>query len=137
MQTELIFITQNFIHVYPYSHNLQVVTQAVRVTGLSHLNHLSRRGHTGYFGINTGLVYFYKICLAHPNVRLFITHGGLLSTQETVDCGLPLVDIPIHADQLYSVARIVSLAIGIHLDYENITAASVTWALNEVLNNKR
>jgi UDP:flavonoid glycosyltransferase YjiC (YdhE family) len=70
-------------------------------------------------------------------VRLFITHGGLLSTQEAIDRGVPLVGIPIHADQRYNLARIVTLGIGIQLDYQNITASSVTWALNEVLNNKR
>ena len=75
--------------------------------------------------------------LAHPNVRLFITHGGLLSTQEAIHRGVPLVGIPIFADQHYNLARIVSAGIGIKLDYENITTESVTWALNEVLNNQR
>ena len=74
---------------------------------------------------------------AHPNVRLFITHCGLLSTQEAVDRGVPVFGIPIHADQRYNLARIVSLVIGIKLDYENITTESVTWALNEVQNNQR
>jgi len=75
--------------------------------------------------------------LAHPNVRLFITHGGLLSTQEAIHRGVPLVGIPIFADQHYNLARTVSLSIGIRLDYENITTESVTWALNEVLKNQR
>jgi len=74
---------------------------------------------------------------AHPNIRLFITHCGLLSTQEAVDRGVPLVGIPIHADQRYNLARMVSLGVGIQLDYENITTESVTWALNEGLNNSR
>jgi len=75
--------------------------------------------------------------LAHPNIRLFITHCGLLSTQEAVDRGVPLIGIPIHADQHYNLARMVSLGVGIQLDYENITTESVTWALNEGLNNPR
>jgi glucuronosyltransferase len=75
--------------------------------------------------------------LAHPNVRLFITHGGLLSTQEAIHRGVPLVGIPIYGDQRVNVARIASFGIGIQLDYENITTCSVMWALNEVLNNHR
>jgi len=75
--------------------------------------------------------------LAHPNVRLFITHGGLLSTQEAIHRGVPLFGIPIYGDQYYNLARIVSFGIGIRLDYDNITTESVTWALNEVLNNQR
>ncbi|GFG31351.1 hypothetical protein Cfor_12920 [Coptotermes formosanus] len=74
--------------------------------------------------------------LAHPNVRLFITQGGLLSTQEAIDRGVPIVGIPIHADQRYNLARVVSFGIGIQLDFENITTESVMWALNEVLNNQ-
>jgi glucuronosyltransferase len=70
-------------------------------------------------------------------VRLFITHGGLLSTQEAINSGVPVVGIPIFADQRSNVARIVSFAIGIRLDYKNITTESVMWALKEVLNNPR
>ena len=70
-------------------------------------------------------------------MRLFITHGGLLSTQEAVHRGVPLVGIPIYGDQRVNLARIVFSGIGIRLDYENITTESVTWALNEVLNNQR
>ena len=69
-------------------------------------------------------------------MRLFITHGGLLSTQEAIDRGVPIVGIPIYADQRLNMARIMSFGIGIQLDYENITSESVMWAVNEVLNNK-
>ena len=77
------------------------------------------------------------LALAHPNVRLFIEHCGLLSTQEAIHCGLPLVGIPIYGDQRVNVARIVCYGIGIRLYYENITTKFVMWALNEVLNNQR
>jgi len=70
-------------------------------------------------------------------VRLFVTHGGLLSTQEAIHRGVPLVGIPIYGDQRQNLAKIISSGIGIWLDYENITTESVTWALNEVLDNER
>jgi len=70
-------------------------------------------------------------------VPLFITHGGLLSTQEAIHRGLPLVAIPVYGDQYYNLTRIVSFGVGIRLDYENITTESVKWALNEVLSNQR
>lgn len=38
--------------------------------------------------------------LAHPNVKVFITHGGLMSTQEGVYRGVPFFGIPIYADQV-------------------------------------
>ena len=70
-------------------------------------------------------------------MRLFVTHGGLLSTQEAIHRGVPLVGIPIYGDQRQNLAKIISSGIGIWLDYENITTESVTWALNEVLDNER
>ncbi|KAJ3642485.1 hypothetical protein Zmor_025265 [Zophobas morio] len=46
--------------------------------------------------------------LAHPNVKLFITHGGLLSTTETIYHGVPVLAIPIAADQKLNAQRIVN-----------------------------
>ncbi|KPJ12633.1 Ecdysteroid UDP-glucosyltransferase [Papilio machaon] len=37
--------------------------------------------------------------LVHPNVKVFITHGGLLSTLEALRYGVPLLAIPVFGDQ--------------------------------------
>lgn len=39
--------------------------------------------------------------LAHPNIKLFITHGSLLSTQESIYFGKPVIGIPIFGDQKF------------------------------------
>ena len=37
--------------------------------------------------------------LAHQNVRLFVTHGGAGSIQETICHKTPIVGVPVHGDQ--------------------------------------
>jgi glucuronosyltransferase len=41
--------------------------------------------------------------LAHENVKLFITHGGLLSCTESILRGKPIVGIPIFGDQMVKI----------------------------------
>ncbi|XP_025206181.1 UDP-glucuronosyltransferase 2A1-like [Melanaphis sacchari] len=41
--------------------------------------------------------------LAHPNVKLFISHGGLLGTTEAVYEGVPILSIPIYGDQMTNI----------------------------------
>jgi glucuronosyltransferase len=74
---------------------------------------------------------------AHPNVRLFITHGGLLSTLEAINRGVPLIGIPVFADQFVNIARAVSSGYGIQIDFNNVTSESVTWAIQEIIESAK
>uniref|UniRef100_A0A034VV73 UDP-glucuronosyltransferase n=1 Tax=Bactrocera dorsalis TaxID=27457 RepID=A0A034VV73_BACDO len=37
--------------------------------------------------------------LAHPNIKVFITHGGIFGTQEGIHWGVPMLSIPLYGDQ--------------------------------------
>ncbi|XP_067012668.2 UDP-glycosyltransferase UGT5 [Anabrus simplex] len=73
--------------------------------------------------------------LAHPNLKLFITHGGLLSTQEAIYRQVPMLAIPIMADQRSNANRATAAGYALMLETENITVQSLSWALSELLNN--
>lgn len=73
--------------------------------------------------------------LAHPNVKVFITHGGLLGTQEGVHRAVPMLGIPIYADQHLNMNKAVLGGYAVKLYFPNITESSFRWALEELLNN--
>lgn len=75
--------------------------------------------------------------IAHPNLKLFIYQGGLQSTEEAVYSGVPLVGIPVLADQDMQVNKMVSLGVCKKVDILEITREVLNEAIIEVLNNKR
>lgn len=75
--------------------------------------------------------------LAHENVKLFITHGGLLSSTEAVYHGVPIIGIPVFADQKLNMARAVNGGYGLTIDYIDLTEVALTAALNEILGNEK
>lgn len=70
-------------------------------------------------------------------VKVFITHGGLLSGTEAIYHGKPLVVIPIFGDQKMNAMRTVTNGYGVRVDYSNLTETSFSWALNEILSNSK
>ncbi|KAJ0171756.1 hypothetical protein K1T71_012519 [Dendrolimus kikuchii] len=59
--------------------------------------------------------------LRHPKIKLFITQGGLQSTDEAISAGVPLIGVPMLGDQWYNVEQYVRHKIGARLDLETLT----------------
>lgn len=70
-------------------------------------------------------------------MRLFITHGGLGSVMEILRAGVPVVAIPHFGDQYYNVRICEHLGVGVKLDRKELSAESITSAMQTVLNDTR
>ncbi|XP_028135382.1 UDP-glycosyltransferase UGT5 [Diabrotica virgifera virgifera] len=57
--------------------------------------------------------------LAHPNVKVFITHGGLLSFYESIYCGVPVLAIPVFYDQASNAINGVQEGYALSLPYHD------------------
>ncbi|KAL0120587.1 hypothetical protein PUN28_008344 [Cardiocondyla obscurior] len=73
--------------------------------------------------------------LKHPNIKAFITHGGLLSTQEAIMYGVPLIGIPLFAEQFMNIDACVARNIALRLDVHTITEKDMNAVLNAILWN--
>lgn len=73
--------------------------------------------------------------LEHPNVRAFITHGGLLSVQEAFYTAVPIMGIPMWDDQFENVDLCVKKNIGVRIDLNEITEKTLDMALKRILKN--
>ncbi|CAG9762345.1 unnamed protein product [Ceutorhynchus assimilis] len=73
--------------------------------------------------------------LAHPNLKLFITHGGFASTIETVHYGIPIIAIPIFGDQKMNAVYAESKQFGKILQWQDITGEKFFNLIREVIDN--
>ena len=74
--------------------------------------------------------------LAHPNLKLFVTHGGLLSTQEALYHEVPLVGVPISNDQKPNLMRAQANGYAKMLNLQTMTKNDLLHTIKTALNNK-
>ncbi|EDW38379.1 GL12044 [Drosophila persimilis] len=71
--------------------------------------------------------------LAHPKVKLFITHGGLLSTIESIHHGKPVLGLPFFYDQFLNVERARQAGFGLSLDHKSLTQQDFKHTIERLL----
>lgn len=75
--------------------------------------------------------------LAHPNIKLFITHGGLLSTSEAIYEGVSLLAIPIFGDQKLNMKSAEAKGFGKVLNFDEISEENLFNKIQNSLNDKK
>ncbi|XP_060823969.1 UDP-glucosyltransferase 2-like [Bombus pascuorum] len=75
--------------------------------------------------------------LAHPNIKLFISQGGLQSSEETIHYEVPVLGLPVWADQYYQVARMEAVGIGKCLEITTLKKDELENAITELITNKK
>ncbi|KAL1790485.1 UDP-glucuronosyltransferase 2B31-like, partial [Sigmodon hispidus] len=73
--------------------------------------------------------------LGHPKTRAFITHGGTNGIYEAIYHGIPVVGIPLFADQFDNVIRLKTKGAGVRLDFHTMSSTDLISALKTVTND--
>ncbi|MFQ3612564.1 MAG: glycosyltransferase [Cyanobacteriota bacterium] len=72
--------------------------------------------------------------LQHPNVRVFVSHCGINSVQESIAAGTPIVGIPMFADQWDMALRVQDAGVGLILNKHSFSSEALQVAIERVLN---
>ena len=74
--------------------------------------------------------------LAHPSVKLFITHCGNNGQYEAVYHGVPMIGVPLGGDQAYNAKRLDHKGYGLSMDLYHFTADQLLDNIHKVLGDK-
>lgn len=64
-----------------------------------------------------------------------MTHSGMFGTLETIYHGVPIVTLPVFADQESNAAKVVMEGFGVKLEIKELSADKLVNAINEVAAN--
>ncbi|XP_055919609.1 UDP-glycosyltransferase UGT5-like [Eupeodes corollae] len=71
--------------------------------------------------------------LAHPNVKLFVTHGGQGSVVESLYHGVPMVGVPLFGEQHANMVNVEKKGYGRMVEFTTMTEENFDRAVNDVL----
>ncbi|XP_068605440.1 UDP-glucuronosyltransferase 1A1-like [Brachionichthys hirsutus] len=75
--------------------------------------------------------------LAHPGARAFITHAGSHGLFEGLCHAVPMVMVPLGAEQPDNAQKLVKKGVGVMLDIHTLTTESLLRGLSDVINDSR
>lgn len=75
--------------------------------------------------------------LAHSRVKLFISHGGLLSTLESIYHGKPMLGLPVFYDQQMNIRKAVQSGYALGLNFADLPRDTFKSSILEMMNNPK
>ncbi|XP_004419182.1 PREDICTED: UDP-glucuronosyltransferase 2B31-like [Ceratotherium simum simum] len=73
--------------------------------------------------------------LGHPKTKAFITHGGTNGIYEAIYHGIPMLGLPLFADQPDNIAHMKAKGAAVRLDFNTISSTDLLNALKTVIND--
>ncbi|KAG3276519.1 UDP-glucuronosyltransferase 2B17-like, transcript variant X3 [Ictidomys tridecemlineatus] len=73
--------------------------------------------------------------LGHPKTKAFITHGGTNGVYEGIYHGIPMVGLPLFADQPDNIAYVKAKGAAIQLEYRTLSSSDLLKTLRMVIND--
>ena len=74
---------------------------------------------------------------AHKNVKVFISHCGLLGSQEAMYHATPMVAMPIFGDQMKNSFRWQTVGIAKTVNWKDLSEKRLKEAIQEVLHDQK
>ncbi|XP_070490822.1 UDP-glucuronosyltransferase 1A8-like [Chironomus tepperi] len=74
--------------------------------------------------------------MAHPNVKLLIFHGGLLTSYEAIDREVPMIVFPLVFDQYINTRHMSRNGVAMEMDLNNFDDVSLAAAIEEMRKDK-
>ena len=74
---------------------------------------------------------------AHANTRLFISHGGLLGTQEAVYHGVPMLGLPFGHDQHANLAKAKIEGYALVIQWDQLNEEALYQSITSIINQPR
>ncbi|OWK13550.1 hypothetical protein Celaphus_00017450, partial [Cervus elaphus hippelaphus] len=69
--------------------------------------------------------------LGHPKTKAFVTHGGSNGIYEAIYHGIPMVGLPLFADQPHNIVHMMAKGAAVRLDLETMSTEDLLNALKE------
>ncbi|XP_005392857.1 PREDICTED: UDP-glucuronosyltransferase 2B15-like [Chinchilla lanigera] len=73
--------------------------------------------------------------LGHPKTRAFVTHGGANGVYEAIYHGIPMVGIPLFAEQYDNIGQMEAKGAAVKLEFKTLSRTDLLNALKTVINN--